>query len=125
MNRIIIIGHLGKDPEIRTPGDTPVCNFSVAVSERFKDRNGNLQEATEWFNVEAWGRTAEVAAKYLSKGKKVMIEGSIKTDKWQDKQTGETKYRQKVRCMNLEMLSPKSDGGQGGSQAHDDSDIPF
>ena len=93
VNKVILIGNLGKDPELRaTPSGTPVAKFTLATNDRYKDKEGQWQDRTEWHNITAWARTAEIAGEYLKKGSKVYIEGSLRTHSWDDKQTGQKKY---------------------------------
>ncbi len=95
LNRVQLIGHLGKDPESKfTPTGKKVTHFSIAISNRWKSKEGEAKEYTEWVNVEAWGRLGEVSQEYLKKGSLVYLEGRLKTDKYEDK--GETKYYTKV-----------------------------
>ncbi len=95
LNRVQLIGYLGKDPETRfTPTGQKVCTFSVAVSRRWKSGEGEAKEATDWFNVEAWGRLGEICQQYLSKGRLVFIEGRLQTDRYEHE--GETRYYTKV-----------------------------
>src|SRR3990172_905948 len=106
LNRVQLIGHLGKDPESKfTPTGKKVAHFSVAVSNRWKSKDGDSKEYTEWINVEAWGRLGEVSQEYLKKGSLVYIEGRLKTDKYEDK--GETKYYTKVVALGLQFLDKK------------------
>jgi single-strand DNA-binding protein len=106
-NRILIIGNLGGEPEVRmTPGGTKVAKLRVATNERWTDRNGQAQEHTEWFSVVLYGRVAEIAEKYLHKGSRVFIEGTIRTRKWQDRE-GKDRYTTEVRAFNLLMLDAK------------------
>ncbi len=106
LNRVLLIGHLGKDPETRfTPTGKKVASFSVAVSERWKDKNGEAKERAEWFNIEAWGRLGEVCQEYLKKGSLVFIEGRLRTDKYEEQ--GETKYFTKVVAQTLQFLDKK------------------
>lgn len=106
LNRVQLIGHLGKDPESKfTPTGKKVCHFSLAVSNRWKDKNGETREATEWVNIEAWGRLGEVCQEYLKKGSLIYVEGRLKTDKYEDK--GETKYFTKVVAQTLQFLDKK------------------
>lgn len=106
LNRVQVIGRLGKDPETRfTPNGKKVAHFSVAVSQRWKS-NGENKEYTEWVNVEAWGRLGEVCQEYLKKGSLVYLEGRLKTDKYEDK-GGETKYYTKVVALQMQMLDKK------------------
>ena len=115
INKVILVGRLGKDPEIRsTPGGTSVARFSVATDEKFTDRAGEKQERTEWHNIVAWGKLAEICGQYLKKGKLVYLEGSIRTDSWDDKESGQKKYRTEVVANTMKMLDRRDDGGGGG-----------
>jgi single-strand DNA-binding protein len=113
INKVILLGHLGKDPELKyTPQGTPVAKFSLATSDRFKDKEGNWQDRTEWHNITAWGRTAEIAGEYLKKGRQVYIEGALRTHSWDDKQTGQKKYMTEVVVNDLVLLGGgRSEGG--------------
>lgn len=105
LNRIQLIGYLGKDPEGRfTPTGKQVAHFSLAVTQRWKS-GGEAKEYTEWVNIEAWGRLCEIAQEYLHKGSLVYIEGRLKTDKYEEK--GETKYFTKVNALTIQMLDRK------------------
>ena len=107
MNKAMLIGNLGADPEVRyTQDGTAVANLRVATTERYKDRNGNRQERTEWHRVVLFGKLAEIAGQYLTKGRKVFIEGRIETQKWQDKD-GNDRYTTQVRASQLQMLDSK------------------
>lgn len=126
VNKVILVGNLGRDPEVRTmqSGDK-VANFSVATSERWKDRNsGEMQERTEWHRVVIFGRTAEIAEQYLRKGSKVYIEGQLQTRKWEDNQTGQERYTTEVVIRpyrgEMTMLDSRRDGG-GMSDSYDRS----
>lgn len=120
VNKAIIVGNLGQDPESRQVGDTMVCNFTVATSKKFNDRDGNPKEKTEWHRISVWGRQAEACVRYLSKGKKVFVEGEIETRKWQDKD-GNDRYTTEIRAKQVTFLSPKDQGsspqqsGYGGT----------
>lgn len=106
LNRVQLIGRLGKDPESKfTPTGKKVTSFSLAVSSRWKDKNGETREATEWVNIEAWGRLGDVCQQYLHKGSLVFVEGRLKTEKYEA--NGETKYFTKVVIQNLEFLDKK------------------
>ncbi len=106
LNRVQLIGNLGKDPESRfTPTGKKVAHFSMAVTQRWKS-GGEAKEYTEWVNIEAWGRLGEIAEEYLHKGSLVYIEGRLKTDKYEDK--GETKYFTKVNALTIQMLDRKT-----------------
>jgi single-strand DNA-binding protein len=125
LNKVMIIGNLGRDPEMRyTPSGSPVTNFSVAVSRNWKSQEGEAREETEWFNVECWNKLAEVANQYLSKGKQVYIEGRLKTDSWEDKQSGEKKYRTKVMATDMTFLGQRGDSSGGDSDRGSSSDRP-
>jgi len=149
VNKVILIGNLGKDPEVKvTPSGTPVAKFSLATNERYKDKNGQWQDRTEWHNLVAWQRTAEIIGEYVKKGSKIYVEGRLQTSSWDDKSTGEKKYRTEIIVNDLVLLSGRGDGegasrsaGAGGSNfdqrapepepapAHSggitDEDIPF
>ncbi len=112
VNKVILVGNLGKDPELKhTAGGMAVAKFTLATNERFKDKNGEWQERTEWHNITCWGRTAEVAAEYLKKGRSVYVEGGLRTDSWEDKQTGQKRYQTYVNVNDMVLLG----GGGGGS----------
>ena len=106
LNRVQLIGRLGKDPESKfTPTGKKVAHFSLAVSNRWKDKSGETKESTEWVNIEAWGRLGEVCQEYLKKGSLVFLEGRLKTDKYEDK--GETRYYTKVVAQTLQFLDKR------------------
>ncbi len=106
LNRIQLIGNLGKDPETRyTPSGKKVCTFSLAVNRRWKSGEGEIKESTDWFNVEAWGRLGEFCQDYLSKGKLVYVEGRVHTDRYE--QGGEIRYFTKVIISNMQLLDRK------------------
>ena len=109
LNRVQLIGRLGKDPESKfTSTGKKVAHFSVAVSNRWKDKNGESKESTEWVNIEAWGRLGETCQEYLKKGSLIYLEGRLKTDKYEDK-GGETKYFTKVVALMMQMLDKKQE----------------
>ncbi len=111
LNKVMLIGNLGADPETRfTQDGTCVCNLRIATTEKFKNRNGEPQERTEWHRVVMWGRLGEIANQYLSKGSRVYIEGKIETRKWQDRD-GNDKYTTEIRANEMKMLG----GGSGGN----------
>lgn len=106
LNRVQLIGRLGKDPESKfTPTGRKVTHFSVAISNRWKSKEGEAKEFTEWVNIEAWGRLGEVCSEYLKKGSLVFVEGRLKTDRYEDK--GETRFYTKVVCLAMQMLDRK------------------
>ena len=121
VNKVILIGNLGKDPEVKyTPGGTPIARFSLATNERTKDKEGNWVDRTEWHNIVAFQRTAEVAAEYLKKGRSVYVEGRIHTDTWDDKDTGQKRYKTEIYVNNLVMLGGQREGegaGMGSGRA--------
>ena len=110
LNKVLLIGNLGKDPEVRyTTSGTAVASFSLATSEKFKNKGGEWEERTEWHNVILWGRLAEIAGEYLGKGKTVYIEGRLQTRKWQDKE-GKDRYTTEIVGEKMQMLSKKDTG---------------
>ena len=121
VNKVILLGNLGKDPEVKvTPNGTPVAKFTLATNERYKDKNGQWQDRTEWHNLVAWQRTAEIIGEYVKKGSKVYVEGSLRTSSWDDKNSGEKKYRTEIIVNDLVLLSGRGDGegasrGPGGN----------
>ena len=147
VNKVILLGNLGKDPEVKfTPSGTAVAKFSVATSSRYKDKSEQWQEQTEWHNVVAWARLAEIAGEYLKKGSKVYIEGRLQTHSWEDKQTNQKKYMTEVIANDLVLLSGRGEGAESsrgvagnnfdqrapepehvsaGSSPISDEDIPF
>ena len=109
INKVILIGNLGKDPEIRyLDNNKVVANLTLATTENYKDRNGNRVENTEWHDLELWDGLAKIAEQYLTKGKSIYVEGKIKTDSWKDDE-GNNKYRTRIRVQNMTMLG----GGTG------------
>jgi len=116
VNKVILIGNLGKDPEVKvTPSGTPVAKFTLATNERYKDKNGQWQDRTEWHNLVAWQRTAEIIGEYVKKGSKIYVEGRLQTSSWDDKSTGEKRYRTEIIVNDLVLLSGRGDG-EGGSR---------
>jgi single-strand DNA-binding protein len=114
VNKVILIGNLGKDPEVKyTPQGTPVAKFTIATNERFKDKEGQWQDRTEWHNVVAWQRTAEIVGEYCKKGGKVYIEGSLRTHSWDDKTSGQKKYMTEIVVNDLVLLGGRGEGGGG------------
>jgi len=110
LNRVQLIGNLGKDPEIKyTPQGTPVAKLTIATNERFKDKAGEWQDRTEWHNVVLWQRLAEIAGEYLKKGGKVYIEGRLQSRSYEDKKDGQKKYFTEVVCDDLILLGGRGD----------------
>jgi len=126
VNKVILVGNLGKDPEVRyTSGGQAVASLRIATSRSWTDKqSGQRREETEWHDVEVWGKQAEQCGEYLSKGRMVYVEGRLKTDKWQDKQSGQDKYRVKVVADTVRFLGggrgegagAGAGGGRGGSR---------
>src|ERR671938_446551 len=112
-NKIIVVGYLGREPELRyTPQGTPVCNFSMATNERRKDRAGETQDVTTWFKVTLWGRQAETASQYLTKGRPVYIEGRLRVEEWTDRD-GRQRYTLEVHATDMQFI-----GGRGDEPTH-------
>lgn len=118
LNKVLLIGNLTADPEMTfTPSGVAVTKFSLAVNETWKDGNGEKQERVEFFNCEAWNKAAEVINQYVTKGQPLYVEGKLQTDSWDDKTTGEKKYRVKVRVSEFQFLASKPQGEQTAAQA--------
>jgi single-strand DNA-binding protein len=119
VNKVILVGNLGKDPELKyTPSGTAVAKFSIATSYRYKDKNEQWQDQTEWHNVVAWARLAEIAGEYLKKGSKVYVEGRLQTRSWDDKNTNQKRYMTEVVVNDLVLLSGRGEGaGDDGGRA--------
>ncbi|MFQ5569382.1 MAG: single-stranded DNA-binding protein [Rhodothermales bacterium] len=111
VNKVILIGNLGQDPELRYTGSgTAVCNMRLATNESYKDQEGQFVEKTEWHSVVAWSRLAEICGEYLKKGSRVYFEGSLQTRSWEDRD-GNTRYTTEVKVREMMMLDGRSDGG--------------
>lgn len=127
MNKVILIGNIGKDPEMRRlDNGNAVCSFSMATTKRYIDKNGQKIENTQWHNIQFWGKQAELCEKYLSKGDKVAIEGEINTRSWEDKD-GNKRYVTEIIGRSIEFLSTKRIGSnQNNVDVDNDSDdLPF
>jgi len=112
VNKVILIGNLGRDPELRyTQSGQAVANFTVATTERFSTRDGDRQERTEWHRIVTWGKTAELCAQYLSKGRSVYLEGRLQTREWEDKE-GQKRRTTEITAQTVQFLGGR--GGQGG-----------
>ena len=117
VNKVILVGRLGRDPETRyTGGGQAVANFSVATDETYKDRSGERQKRTEWHKIVVWGKQAEIAQQYLKKGSLVFIEGRIQSREWQDKQ-GEKRTSYEIVATNFRMLGGRAEGAAAGMGA--------
>jgi single-strand DNA-binding protein len=123
VNKVILVGNLGANPEMRfTQGGQAVANLRIATTERWTDKNGQKQEATEWHRVVVWGKQAEIMGQYLTKGRQVYIEGKIRTRQWQDQQ-GQKRYSTEVVAQNIQMLGSRdgaSGAGGGGGAGRDE-----
>jgi single-strand DNA-binding protein len=117
VNKVILIGRLGKDPELKyTPSGAPVAKFSLATDEVFKDRSGEQQKRTEWHNIVAWNKLAEICGEYLTKGKLVYIEGSIRSRQWED-QAGNKRTAYDIVAGRMQMLGSKADSDRAAAAA--------
>ena len=117
VNKVILIGRLGKDPEVKyTPSGAPVAKFSLATDEVFKDRSGEQQKRTEWHNIVAWNKLAEICGEYLTKGKQVYIEGSIRSRQWED-QAGNKRTGYDIVAREMKMLGSKADSDRAAAAA--------
>jgi single-strand DNA-binding protein len=120
LNKVFIIGNLTRDPELRvTPKGTAICQFGIAVNRQYKDESGATRDETTFVDIEAWGKQGELVSKYLSKGSLAMVEGRLKLDQWEDKQSGQKRSKLKVVLDNVQFLSSRgsSQGGGGGQPA--------
>ena len=139
INKAILIGNLGKDPELRyTPGGQAVASFSLATSEKWRDKDGVMQDRTEWHNIVVWGRQAEIAKEYLAKGRQVYIEGRIQNRSWEDKD-GNKRYTTEIIAQRMQFLGAREQvptGAASGAEAPpeappagdlsgEDEDLPF
>jgi single-strand DNA-binding protein len=114
VNKVILLGNVGKDPEIRsTPSGVMVANLALATSDRQKDAQGNWQDHTEWHNLKAFNRTAEIVRDYVKKGSKLYIEGKLTTNSWEDKETKQKRYRNEILVNELVLLSGREEGAGG------------
>jgi len=110
VNKAILVGNLGRDPEVRyMPNGEAVCNFSIATTENWKDKNGQKQEKTEWHNIVMYRRLAEIAGEYLKKGRSVYVEGRLQTRKWE--KDGVTRYTTEIIADQMQMLGSREGGG--------------
>jgi len=138
-NKVILVGNLGRDPELRyTPQGTPVCSFSMATNERRKDKTGEMQDQTTWFRVTLWGRQAETASQYLTKGRPVYIEGRLRVEEWTDRD-GKPRHTLEVHATDMQFIGGGAGRGDeapmeraaaaGGGPSEQpeiaDDDIPF
>jgi single-strand DNA-binding protein len=136
LNKVMLIGNLGRDPEIRyTTTGSPVANFTMATTDRWTDPSGEKKERTEWHRIVVWGKQAEIAGEYLRKGRSVFVEGSLQTREWTDRD-GNKRYTTEVRAQRFQMLGrpgessdagggPSEPAGGGESRDYEEDDIPF
>ncbi len=119
VNKVFLLGNVGKDPEIRaTQGGMTVASFSLATADRAKDAQGNWADKTEWHNIVCFQRTAEVVRDYVKKGSQILVEGKIQTRSWDDKTSGEKKYKTEILCNELTLLGGKAgSSGEGGASS--------
>lgn len=121
-NKIVLIGNLGKDPELRyTPQGDAVCSFSIATNERKKDKSGEFQDVTTWFKVTLWRNMAENAAKYLAKGRQVYIEGRLQVEEWTDRDNKD-RFTLAVQATDMQFIGSRGDGEAGGNYNRDDQE---
>jgi single-strand DNA-binding protein len=138
VNKVILVGNVGQDPEVKyTANGIPIAKVSLATNERFKDRNEQWQDRTEWHSIVAWQRLAEIVGEYVRKGSKVYVEGKLQTSTWEDKQTGEKRHRTEIVAREILLLSSRENGqedrqtnaGEASTaesvSAAVDEDIPF
>ena len=138
VNKVILVGNVGQDPEVKyTASGLPVAKVSLATKERFKERNEQWEDRTEWHSIVAWQRLAEIVGEYVRKGSKLYVEGKLQSSTWEDRQTGEKKYRTDVVAREILLLSSRENGHQdrqakAGEESTPDSasapvddDIPF
>jgi single-strand DNA-binding protein len=135
-NKVVLVGNLGRDPELRyTPQGNPVCNFSMATTEKRTGKTGEKEETTTWFRVTLWGRQAEAAAQYLAKGTQVYIEGRLRVEEWTDRD-GKLRFTLEVNGSDMQFLGSAPDHREPNQKepdkslgstkiADDDDDIPF
>ena len=127
VNKVILLGNIGKDPEVRETKAGNIVNLVMATSEKYTDKSGQKQENTEWHNLVVFGKLADVVAKYVKKGDKLYVEGSITTRKWEDKE-GNTRYNTEIKVRDLTMLGggeKKAQPVAAGIDDDDQSDLPF
>lgn len=136
VNRVFLLGNVGKAPDIRSISNGVVANLSIALSDRQKDANGEWQEKTEWVNLVAFKRTAEIIRDYVTKGSKIYVEGKLQTSSWDDRESGQKRYKTEIVVFEIVLLSGKEEGSSGQyaradqgnqnqSQEIDEDSIPF
>ena len=123
LNKVMLIGRLGQDPEVKDAGNTPVANFSIATKENWTDKNGEKQERTEWHNIVAWDKLADLAGNYLRRGSNIYCEGKLQTRSWES-QEGEKKYRTEVVINQLQFLDKREDSNTGNESRQFEREQP-
>ena len=119
VNKVILLGNVGKDPEVNfLPSGAAVAKFGLATSDRFKDKGGEWQDRTEWHNLVAFGKVAEIIRDYVKKGAKLYVEGSLRTSSWDDKTSGQKKYKTEIIVNDISLLSGRGDGEGGGGGSY-------
>jgi single-strand DNA-binding protein len=122
INKAILVGNVGKDPEVKfLPSGSAVANFTLATSERFKDKSGEFQERTEWHSLTAYQRLAEIVRDYVKKGSKLYIEGRIQTRSWDDQASGQKRYKTEIVVSDMVLLSGRGEGGESGGGSRSNS----
>ena len=130
LNKVILIGNVGKDPETRKFADTMVCNLTLATTEKFKDKDGNYKDATEWHNLQIWGKLGEIAEKYVKKGSQIYVEGKIK-QRMYEPENGQKRYITEIIVSELRLLGKKEGTSVNNAQVQNeslqpnDTDLPF
>ena len=129
LNKVILIGNVGKDPETRKFADTMVCNLTLATTEKYKDKDGNLKDATEWHNLQIWGKLGEIAEKYVKKGSQIYVEGKIKQRAYETEK-GQKKYITEIIVSELKLLGKKDATSANNAQVEGvsvnvESDLPL
>ena len=125
VNKVILVGNVGQDPEVKyTPRGVPVARLSLATNERFKDKNDQWQDRTEWHSIVAWQRLAEIVGEYVRKGTKLYAEGKLQTTSWQDRQSGEKKYRTEIVARDIILLGSRENGEKGAAETSNDTSDP-
>jgi len=122
INKAILVGNVGKDPEVKfLPSGSAVANFTLATSERYKDKSGEFQERTEWHNLVAYDRLAEIVRDYVKKGSKLYVEGRIQTRSYDDKSTGQKRYFTEINVRDIVLLSGRGEGSESGGSSRSGS----
>jgi single-strand DNA-binding protein len=125
VNKVILVGNVGQDPDVKyTPSGVPVAKFSLATNERFKDKNDQWQDRTEWHSVVAWQRLAEIVGEYVRKGSKLYVEGKLQTSSWEDRQNGGKKYGTEIVARDIILLGSRENGEKGAVETSDENSSP-